>query len=101
MVSAKEIQNCYVNMYKQIRNYVWDFNTIDLLANLEAEIYSAFPDTSKLKSCFMRFKQCISDALKDDEELAQSVKHLEDSIDQASSIYCKLERVQEVVPNED
>ena len=101
MVSAKEIQNCYVNMYKQVRNYVWDFDTVELLANLEAEIYSTFPNIDKLKSYFIRFKQCVKDASKDDEELEQSIEHLEDSIDQASSIYCKLERVQEVVPNED
>ena len=46
MVSANELQNLYNDIYVQMRMYIWDFGTIELLADFEIAVYQRFPDIS-------------------------------------------------------
>lgn len=85
-------------MYAQLRNYIWGFNTVERLAELEIEVYNSFPDVAKIKSTFNPLYIDVKDVFDEDEELAEAVnsfKELIESID--SDFYLKLDKVQEAI----
>lgn len=98
MTSSKEIQNSYINMYKYLRNYIWGFDTVERLADLEVEVYNSFPDISKIQSVFNQLYIDIRSVLDEDEELAQAVNEFKDLIMSIEGeFYLKLDKVQEAI----
>ena len=47
-MNSNEIQNAYVDLYTQMRKYIWPFDVIDILVDLEIESFKSFPDSQKL-----------------------------------------------------
>ena len=87
-------------MYKNLRNYIWGFKTVETLADLEIEIYTTFPNLDKLKNSFnalyIDIKPVLADA--EDENLNESVdkfRTLLFSLD--DTFYSKINQVREVI----
>ena len=84
-------------MYTNIRNYIWEFKTVERLANLEIAVYTSFPDVSELKREFSNLYQDIKPVLDEDEEFAKSVKKFKEVLDNITDdFYFKIDQVQEV-----
>lgn len=91
MVTAKQIQSAYNKLYEQLRNYIWPYEAVEMIANLEIAIYSTFPNLNEIQSCFNRLSTFCKAYLKDDEDLNKALSNLSDIITEASfGIYCKL-----------
>jgi len=43
-VTSKDIQAKYVKLYKFLMQYLWEYPTVEALANLELACYKTFPD---------------------------------------------------------
>ncbi len=43
-VTSKDIQAKYIKLYKFLMQYLWEYPTVEALANLELECYKTFPD---------------------------------------------------------
>lgn len=99
MTSSKQLQNAYVNLYRELRNYIWGFDTVQAIANLEIEVYSAFPDVSKIQSSFNTLCIDIRSVVDEDEDLAEAVESFKDMLSACSDdkFYVKLAQVQEVL----
>lgn len=98
MITSKQIQAAYVKMYAQLRNYIWGFDTVERLANLEIEVYNSFPDLSKIQSTFNSLFMDIRTAYDEDEELAKAVDAFKKVIESADGeFYLKLDKVQEAI----
>ena len=87
-------------MYKNLRNYIWGFKTVETLADLEIEIYTTFPNLDKLKNSFNALYIDIKPVLADveDENLNESVdkfRTLLFSLD--DTFYSKINQVREVI----
>lgn len=101
MISNSELQLAYNDLYVQVRKYIWDFYTVNLLAELEVQTYTTCPDMNKLRSAFHEFKQSIFSTLKEDEDLRAAVDAFEELIDSDDATYAKLTKVNEVIEHED
>lgn len=98
MSSSKQIQNEYINMYTYLRNYIWGFDTVERLANLEIAVYSSFPDIDEIKSIFNTLYVDVKDVLDEDEELAEAVNSFKELIESIEGdFYLKLDKVQEAI----
>lgn len=98
MNSSKEIQNAYVDMYTNLRNYIWEFDTVERLANLEIEVYNSFPDIDKIKSAFNALYLDVRYVLNEDEKLSESVEGFKELIESIEGdFYLKLAKVQEAI----
>ena len=96
MTSTKQLQNDYINMYSFIRNYIWDLNTVELLAELEALTFTSFPDVTKLKRIFGQMYLNMRDTLSIDDELSDEVNRYKDTLDAMNNeMYMKLNSVKE------
>lgn len=85
-------------MYTYLRNYIWGFDTVERLANLEIAVYSSFPDIDEIKSIFNMLYVDVKDVLDEDEELAEAVNSFKELIESIEGdFYLKLDKVQEAI----
>ena len=98
MLSAKQIQNSYNDLYVQLREYIWPATIVANIADLEIACYKAFPDIPYIKYQFNRLK---TDCLRyvDDEELQEAFEDFDEMIDGSETLYAKLDKRREGAEN--
>ena len=96
-VSATDIQKSYRDLYKEVRNYIWPFDTIEKLVDLELAAYKAIPDIFEVQNALSRFRGVVYDVARDDLDLMKKLDAFQDLIRDATSVYAKLNQVNEVV----
>lgn len=99
MISSLDLRNTYCDLYAEIRKYLWDVKTLEILAELEVECYTAFPDMERVRNILSRLRSAMNSAIKEDEYLEKEFNEL-DSLVSESLEYHPLYRIQEVVVNE-
>ena len=99
MISSKELQNKYIKMYEGLREYIWPFETVKRLADLEVSVYTTFPSPEQVKTDFNELYLNIRDVLDDDEELKESVEAFKETVEtlESETFYSKLNQVQEAI----
>ena len=98
MIAAAMIQQAYIDLYKQIRNYIWDYDTVVKLAELEVAAYMAFPDIDNVRYALDQLKVELnsSDVYAEDEDLQKAVDDFSDTLDGADQVFYGLEVPQEI-----
>lgn len=98
MIAAAMIQQAYIDLYKQIRNYIWDYDTVVKLAELEVAAYMAFPDIDKVRYALDQLKMELnsSDVYAEDEDLQKAVDDFSETLDGADQVFYGLEVPQEI-----
>ena len=98
-ISSQDFRNVYEKLYAEIRNYLWSYDTLKDLAQLEQDIYSAFIDRESLERDFYKLKSSIKEVLDEDELLKKQMDALEELIElEDSQLYARLPGVAEVNP---
>lgn len=107
MIYSVDFQNAYVDLYKLMRNYIWDLDIVEMLADVEVATYDAFIDLEKLNKCYQKLYPEVTEVATDneDEELKKSAdafkKMIEDRINDESPAVLDLHRVQEAAVDVD
>lgn len=101
LISLKDIQRVYEKMYTELSRYIWSFEAISKLADLEIAAYNRFPDLDSVRKTFSEFKKFIQPTLAEDEELKKTVEDFEEVINSANDVYAKIITVREDLVNED
>ena len=98
-LTSQELRNAYESFYVSMRNYLWPYDVLVELSNVEVDIYKAFINMSELEMHFAKLQTSIKDACKEDEELRKATKRLANLIDSRDvEIYHKVFRVSETNP---
>lgn len=101
-VSSQDLRNEYVKFYNEVRRYLWPFQVLKDLAEIETNIYSAFMDVDKLRVDFAKLRKAMKDVLKDDKPLSTEVEKMQNLLDSDNpGSYFRLPRVNEVNPEND
>lgn len=83
-----------------MRDYLWSYDTLEQLAKVEVEIYSAFINRSLLKQYFDKLLRMINETLKEDEDFNKEATKLADLVnDVDTDSYHLLVRVNETNPD--
>lgn len=69
MISNVDIRRLYINLYKQLRNYFWDYNFVKTLVDLEDACLRRFPDMTDVRRISLRLYNLCPDTRKNDEDL--------------------------------
>lgn len=98
MISAKQLQSSYNKLYECLRNYIWPYDIVNTIAELEIAVYDTFPNTSAILIHFTHLNNFCKLYLSDDQDLTEALSDFDDTLKQADSgIYAKLDvRLQEV-----
>lgn len=95
MLSLVDIKKYYVKMYSELRNYIWNFNTVSHLADLEIAVYQRFPNAVDIRSRFDALYMCIRDICDDDEDLATAVNNFKNIINSSDQFYSRIDAPKE------
>lgn len=98
MIAAAILQSAYNDLYTQLRNYIWDYETVVKIADLEVASYKAFPDIDNIRRAYERLRSDAqtSDVWTDDDKLQKAFDAFEDRLDGADQIFYGLFVPQEV-----
>ena len=100
MVSGNELQNAYIDLYSELRRYIWSYQDVRTLANLEIETFKRFPDVSQVRKYLNLMEMSARFVTNDDEDVMlafQDFKDVLDSIDSPDHLYAKLIEVEEAL----
>ena len=106
VITSSDIQVQYEKLYKFLMEYLWEFTTVQALANLEIAIFKRFPDKDEMLRCLRNLKQVISytanELAEDDEvEFKEAIEDLENTIDAYDEAGCELYCVEELIDDPD
>ena len=97
MISASDIQNKYNKVYVQMRKYIWDFQAVEALADLEIECYKSCPSKSSIQAALDRLEYCVKPILLEDEDFEKALTAFQETLDSGDTFYKRLSSVREVV----
>jgi hypothetical protein len=105
-ITSKDLQVKYEQLYKFLMNYLWEFRTIQAIANLEIAIFKSFPDKDEMTRCLRALKQDIFytyNELSQNDETAfkETVEDLEQAIEDYNDTGVELYGVEEVIDDPD
>lgn len=96
MLSSKDLQNAYVKLYKALREYIWEYRTVECIANLEIAVHTTFPDLTEIRKLFNSLNLDVRDAANGDEDLEAALTRFKELIEKDETLFAKLEKVSEV-----
>ena len=106
LITSSDLQIKYEHLYKFLMNFLWEFPTVQSLANLEIAIFKRFPEQEEMLKCLNDLKVEISStynelAEDDEEEFKKTFDDLEKAIQNYDdeNTGCELYAVEEVVDN--
>lgn len=95
-ISSQDFRNVYQKLYNDIRHYLWPFDVLEILSDIEVNIYSAFINLDKLRIDFAKLKNAMKDVLEDDEWLSKDVNNMQKLLeDKDAGSYLRIPRVNE------
>ena len=88
----------YERFYQEMRNYLWDLATLEILADVQETTYQSFIDLHDLQNKLTRLYQFIRPVAEDDEYLQKAYDEFKDVVDENldAQLYCTLYQVEEV-----
>ena len=99
MISSSDFQLGYNEIYKQMRKYIWDFETIENLVDFELSVYKAIPSIEDVRKSFEVLRRDTRYVEVDDDELKSAFDEFSKLIEDDQEIYKKLYQVDEVIPS--
>lgn len=96
MITTNDLQRCYIDLYKRLREYLWPFSTVELIADLEVATFCSFPDLNDVSSKLNRLCIDIRDCSRDDKDMQDAIDAMRKLLSSESEVYCKIKDVNEV-----
>lgn len=96
MTSSVIIQNKYISLYKLLRNYLWNFQTVEDIAELEMECFRALPDVDRIKMKLNAVSNAAIYVIRDDDKLKECLDSFYELLED-TSVCKKILISQEVV----
>lgn len=97
MISSSELQHAYINLYKHLRDYIWDFDIVEIIGKLETAVFERFPNTSSVSNFLNKLDSETRQTQNDDEELAESFSRFYNILNSADSYFADILVAHEVV----
>lgn len=100
-VTQYDLRHAYEQFYERVRNYLWPYQVIEDLADVEVQIYTAFGDIDELRKKLSGLYSSFKEAFEDDEKFKKSYDSLKQLVDSFEYNSHSLTRVDETDLNKD
>lgn len=95
MISSQDYRNKYEKFYDAMRLYLWPYDVLEQLANVESNIYTVFINNDELSKWFSKLTSSIKEVLDNDEYLQKAHNELSCLINDVDTSYYPITRVSE------
>jgi len=97
MISSTSLQNNYIKLYEHLRKYIWEFEVVRTIADLEIATYKSFPDLLEIQKYLTQLRRLTSNVIKEDKELSEAFNKFEESLQEDNlDVYANIKRFREV-----
>lgn len=100
MISNLDIQNYYVHLYECLRKYIWPFDVVEAIADLEVVCFQACPSLLEVSTRLAQLKSATREVAEGDEDLYTQFEMFESALGEADDVYTVLNQVHEVMHDE-
>lgn len=92
MLNSVRIQDAYIKLYTQLRNYIWDFRTVQDIADLEIASFCKFPDIACVRNYLDKLYIIVTQNITKDEDtdIYESFDNFYSVINTDGSIYANI-----------
>lgn len=103
MILSSTLQNAYNKMYVALREYIWPFDIVEQLSELEIATYQRFPDLKEVERKFNKLVNSVSytDPYREDEGIRECFDDFRDILNTSEEVYYDITSFKEVTENED
>lgn len=96
MITSTRIQQYYNKLYTCLRNYLWEYRTVQEICDLELSCYKAIPDLNDIRRSLKRVKQSSMNVARNDEELQEAFEDFESALEDENDVCLKLNVMEEI-----
>lgn len=100
LTETNQLKCAYNDMYSVFSDYIWNFDVVAALVDLEMEVYKLFPDLEQLHNKLDVFRRSIRDSVArsdEAEELTDAIDTFDDAVREVEDVYVKIESPKEVL----
>lgn len=97
MINVAIIQREYNRLYRELRKYIWDFEAVEAIADLEVAVYQLCPDMQLIRDRLGLLKIFTRELEVEDADLSKAFKRFEDLVMEDDTPYAKLYQTMEVI----
>ena len=100
LTETNVLKNAYNDMYSEFSKYLWNFDVVAALVDVEMEVYNLFPDLEALRTKLDTFRRVIRDSIlqsDDVEGLQEAIDTFDRVIRDVQDVYVKIQSPQEVL----
>lgn len=90
MISSTDIKRSYVKLYRQMRDYLWDYQTVCALARVESEALVRFPNVRKLRNALYELGSFLYRCRQYDEDLDVAYRNMQRLLESDGYLYAYL-----------
>lgn len=87
MTSSVILQNKYIELYKLLRNYLWSFQTVEDIAELEIACFRAIPDINDVRMKLNSVSSAANYVIREDEKIKNCIEEFRDMLNDVDT--CK------------
>ena len=90
MINSVRLQDAYINLYSELRKYIWRFDIVELVADLEVAVFTRFQNINRVNEVITKLYSEIKDLITEDDDLNEAFNKFFDIIQDADTVYVKI-----------
>lgn len=90
MINSVRLQDAYINLYSELRKYIWRFDIVELIADLEVAVFTRFQNINRVNELITKLYSEIKDLITEDDDLNEAFNKFFDIIQDADTVYVKI-----------
>ena len=90
MINSVRLQDAYINLYSELRKYIWRFDIVELIADLEVAVFTRFQNINRVNELITKLYFEIKNLITEDDDLNEAFNKFFDIIQEADTVYVKI-----------
>ena len=99
LTETNQLKIAYTRMYSVLSDYIWDFDIVAALVEVEVETYRLFPDLELLRNNIRTLRMLVRQVVdrKDDNRILSAIDTFSKAVNDVEEVYVKIDYPKEVL----
>lgn len=95
LTETNQLKTAYNRMYAVLSDYIWDYDIVEALVDVELETYKIFPDIESLRNKLRSLRMLVRQTT-DESRILDAISAFSDAVDDVEGVYAKIVYPKEV-----
>ena len=95
LTETNQLKTAYNRMYAVLSDYIWDYDIVEALVDVELETYKIFPDMESLRNKLWSLRMLVRQTA-DESRILDAISTFSDAVDDVEGVYAKIVYPKEV-----